>query len=180
MPEGAGAPHGLFAEAGWRDTVIHLYSFSKSYAVPGWRLGALVTGPAAQEQICKVQDSLQICAARGGQAAAAWGVGELAGWRAGNRATINARAAAFRRAMSALNGWSIDQSGAYFAYVRHPFGDVPAGDVARLLATRWGILALPGPYFGPGQERHLRMAFANVDEAAIRQAVARLALAGRG
>jgi hypothetical protein len=133
----------------------------------------------AQAQIGKVLDSVQICPARAGQAAVAWGIPALADWRAANRADINACAAAFRRAMSGLNGWSVDQAGAYFAYVRHPFADAPAAQVAEMLAKRWGVLALPGPYFGPGQERHLRMAFANVDQQAITQAVARLALMGR-
>ena len=53
-----------------------------------------------------------------------------------------------------------------------------AAHVAEMLARRWGVLALPGSYFGPGQEAHLRMAFANVDAAAIAQAVGRLALVG--
>ena len=48
-----------------------------------------------------------------------------------------------------------------------------------MLAVRWGVLALPGSYFGPGQENHVRLAFANADEAGIRQAVARMALAAR-
>ena len=29
------------------------------------------------------------------------------------------------------------------------------------------MLCLPGSYFGPGNERHLRIAFANADNAAI-------------
>jgi aspartate/methionine/tyrosine aminotransferase len=180
LPAGVIAPHALFTDPAWRESVVHLYSFSKAYAVPGWRLGALVAGGAAQGQIGKVLDSVQICPSRAGQAAVAWGVGALAAWREANRADINARAGAFRRAMSGLNGWSVDQAGAYFAYVRHPFEDVPAAQAAEMLAKRWGVLALPGPFFGPGQELHLRMAFANVDESAITQAVARLALIGRG
>jgi aspartate/methionine/tyrosine aminotransferase len=180
LPEGVIAPHALFADPAWRDTVVHLYSFSKAYAVPGWRLGALVAGGAAQAEIGKVLDSVQICPARPGQVAVAWGVDALSGWRDANRCDINARASAFRRAMSGLNGWSVDQAGAYFAYVRHPFEGAPAAQVAEMLATRWGVLALPGPYFGPGQEQHLRMAFANVNEAAIKEAVARLARIGRG
>ena len=34
--------------------------------------------------------------------------------------------------------------------------------VAEKLATERGVLCLPGSYFGPGQEGHLRVAFANV------------------
>lgn len=35
-------------------------------------------------------------------------------------------------------------------------------------------MTLPGPFFGPGQERHLRLAFANADEATIARVPARL------
>lgn len=179
LPQGAAAAHGLFARPDWRGTLIQLYSFSKAYAVPGWRLGALVAGAAAQAEIGKILDSLQICPARAGQDAVAWGVGALSDWREANRAAINARADAFRRAMAGLNGWSVLSIGAYFAYLRHPFDGVPATDVARMLAERWGVLALPGSYFGPGQERHLRVAFANVEADAIVEAAARLAQVGR-
>ena len=52
--------------------------------------------------------------------------------------------------------------GAYFAYLRHPFPGRTAREVAERLAKERGVLALPGSYFGPGQESHLRVAFANV------------------
>ena len=42
------------------------------------------------------------------------------------------------------------------------------------LAAEQGLLTLPGPFFGPGQERHLRLAFANVDAHAIAEIPARL------
>lgn len=179
MPANAAQPHQLFQDANWQDNVIQLYSFSKSYAVPGWRLGAIAAGEAMQAQIGKVLDCVQICPARFGQQAVAWGIEALRDWREANRDDINARAATFRQTMSELNGWSVDQAGAYFAYVRHPFGDVPAVQVAEMMAKRWGVLALPGSYFGPGQDGHLRMAFANVTTPAITNAVSRLALMAR-
>ncbi|MGL4441579.1 MAG: aminotransferase, partial [Bosea sp. (in: a-proteobacteria)] len=180
LPASAGQPHTLFQDADWKQNVIQLYSFSKSYAVPGWRLGTIVAGETVQAEIGKVLDCVQICPSRAGQQAVAWGIEALRDWREANRSDINARATAFRRAMSGLNGWSVDQSGAYFAYVRHPFGETPAAQVAEMLARRWGVLALPGSYFGPGQDGHLRMAFANVTTPAIADAVARLALMRRG
>jgi aspartate/methionine/tyrosine aminotransferase len=178
MPAGQDRPHQVLSQKDWRGHVIQLYSFSKAYAVPGWRLGAIVAGADIQAEIGKVLDCVQICPARPGQEAAAWAVPELRSWREANRADINARADAFRRAMSGLNGWSVDQVGAYFAYVRHPMDGVPAAEVAEALARRWGVLALPGSYFGPGQEQHLRMAFANAATPAITDAVTRLALFG--
>ncbi|ODN71260.1 Methionine aminotransferase [Methylobrevis pamukkalensis] len=46
LPEGHGAPHGLLATPGWRRNFVQLYSFSKAFGIPGYRLGAAV-GDAA-------------------------------------------------------------------------------------------------------------------------------------
>lgn len=162
LPAGAGRPHEVFAASAWRDSVIGLYSFSKAYAVPGWRLGAITAGEKVIAQIGKVLDCVQISPVRAGQQAVAWGIDGIRAWREANRAEINARADAFRAAMAPLNGWRVLAAGAYFAYVAHPFAELPAAEVVRLLVQERGVLALPGPYFGPGQERHLRVAIANV------------------
>ena len=175
LGESAGRAHELLADPAWRDTVIQLYSFSKAYAVPGHRLGAITAGPAAMAGILKILDSFQICPARPGQAALAWAIEGLADWRAATRATINGRIDAFRTVVQACPGWAISSIGAYFAYVRHPFAGVPAERVAEALATGRGVLGLPGSYFGPGQDGHLRFAFANADEAAIATLPKRLA-----
>jgi aspartate/methionine/tyrosine aminotransferase len=40
-------------------------------------------------------------------------------------------------------------------------------------------MTLPGPFFGPGQERHLRLAFANAAEDVLAQVPGRLTALGR-
>lgn len=161
LPENVDRPHEVFAASGWQDSVIGLYSFSKAYAVPGWRLGAITGGDRLLSQIAKVQDCVQISPVRAGQSAILWGIDGIREWREANRAEINARASLFREAMAPLNGWRVLAAGAYFAYVAHPC-QAPAADVVRDLVQQRGVLALPGPYFGPGQEQHLRIAIANV------------------
>ncbi len=47
--------------------------------------------------------------------------------------------------------------------------------VAERLAAERGLLGLPGPFFGPGQDRHIRLAFANAGLEAIAAVPARLA-----
>ncbi len=171
---GDAPPHATFADPAWRHVLVHLYSFSKSYCVPGHRVGAIVAGPAIRTQLLKVLDTLQICAPRAPQAALAWAVPALASWRAGNRDVMAARAAAFRRAFAAVRDWRIDALGGYFAYLRLPEAAPDASAMAERLAAERGLMTLPGPFFGPGQERHLRLAFANADEATIAQVPARL------
>jgi aspartate/methionine/tyrosine aminotransferase len=161
-PGDAGAPHEVFAATPWQDSVIGLYSFSKAYAVPGWRLGAITAGEPVMAEIAKVLDCVQISPVRAGQAAISWAIEGTRPWREANREEINARAALFRAAMAPLAGWQVLAAGAYFAYVAHPFPGMPAAEVVRRLVQERGVLALPGPYFGPGQEQHLRIAIANV------------------
>lgn len=163
LPEGAGRPHNLFAGGpGGRGHVIQLYSFSKAYAIPGHRLGAIVAPAPLMPDIGKVLDCLQICAPRVGQVACTWAIEGMRAERAANRAELARRAAAFRAAFDGSNGWRLRAIGAYFAFLEHPFAGVAAPDVARALARTRGVLALPATCFGPGQERYLRAAFANV------------------
>jgi aspartate/methionine/tyrosine aminotransferase len=114
------------------------------------------------EQAAKILDCIQICAPRAAQAALPWAIDGLRDWREAKRAEINRRAQVFRRALAPLPEWRIESAGAYFAYLRHPFPGATAQAVAERLATERGVLCLPGSYFGPGQEGHLRVAFANV------------------
>ncbi|HLM39053.1 MAG TPA: aminotransferase [Microvirga sp.] len=162
LPQDLNRAHGLFATDAWRDTVIQLYSFSKSYAIPGHRTGAVTADARLVEQAAKILDCIQICAPRAAQAALPWAIDGLRDWREANRAEINRRAQVFRRALAPLPEWRIESAGAYFAYLRHPFPGATAQAVAERLATERGVLCLPGSYFGPGQEGHLRVAFANV------------------
>ena len=175
IPEAAGAPHGLFQDAAWRDHVVHLYSFSKAYCVPGHRIGAIAAGAGFQRELAKAIDTVQICPPRAAQIALASAVAGLRDWRAGNRAIMAARAEAFRAAMAPLNAWRIDALGTYFAYLRLPDGLADAEATAEMLAVERGLLGLPGSFFGPGQERHLRLAFANAEEAVIAAVPRRLA-----
>jgi aspartate/methionine/tyrosine aminotransferase len=162
LPSGVNRAHGLFTSEDWRPTVIQLYSFSKSYAIPGHRMGAITADAALVEQVAKVLDCIQICAPRAAQAALPWAIEGLRDWREENRAEINRRAQVFREALAPLPEWRIESVGAYFAYLSHPFPERTAQMVAEKLATERGVLGLPGSYFGPGQDRHLRIAFANV------------------
>jgi aspartate/methionine/tyrosine aminotransferase len=162
LPQGMNRAHGLFIGDEWRNAVIQLYSFSKSYAIPGHRTGAITADAALIEQIAKILDCIQICAPRTAQAALPWAIGALRDWREDNRAEINGRAQVFVNALTPLPEWTIESVGAYFAYLRHPFPNAKAQQVAEKLATERGVLCLPGSYFGPGQEGHLRVAIANV------------------
>ncbi len=178
LPAEQSPPHRLFSDPSWREGVVHLTSFSKSYCIPGHRVGAVAAGPALMAEIGKVLDTMQICPPRPAQAALGWAIPALAGWRGANRAVMAERAAVFRRGVGQLPGWRIDSIGTFFAYLRLPEGAPDAMTAAETLAAEQGLLTLPGPFFGPGQERHLRLAFANAEVETIAEVPTRLSAIG--
>ena len=49
LPEGA-RPHELFSDPDWRGTLVHLYSFSKVFALTGYRVGGVTAGAGADRR----------------------------------------------------------------------------------------------------------------------------------
>lgn len=176
LPLDLATPHNLFAINGWQDHLIQLYSFSKSYCIPGHRLGAVTSGEALIFQLAKIIDNIQICAPRAPQQAITPMLEKLASWRHENRIQIAARAALFSDVINGLDGWQLVSTGAYFGYVRHPFDEVGSRDMAHRMARDVGVLTIPGTFFGTGQEHYLRFAFANAGRDVIAQLPERLLL----
>ncbi|WP_137700371.1 aminotransferase [Marimonas lutisalis] len=175
----SGAPHDLFTDPDWPDTLIHLYSFSKAYRLTGHRVGALVANADLLREVEKFIDTVTICPSQLGQRAALWGMQNLAQWLAGERAEILDRRAAIEEGFPRLaaQGWKLLGLGAYFAYVEHPF-DMPSDQLAPRLVEQAGVLLLPGTMFMPEGDptgtRQLRIAFANIDRAGISELFSRL------
>lgn len=170
-----GPPHDLLQRAGWDRNLIQLFSFSKSYAMTGYRVGAMAASPELIEQVAKIIDSTTICPSHIGQTAALYGLTHLTEWRQQKANMLRQRIARLRECFddSRLR-YQLACSGAYFAYVRHPFDNLSAYSVARRLADDFNILSLPGPMFGPDQEPYMRFAFANLEAGYIPELVERL------
>ena len=173
-------PHALFARGDWAETLVHLYSFSKVYCLTGYRVGALIAGAGFISEVAKTMDCVAICAPRIAQRAALFGLETLAGWRRDKRAMMQDRVAALRQALRRNDmAYEVVSSGAYFAYLRHPFEGTPSAAVARSLADAHNVLCMPGGMFGPDQESYLRLAFANL-EARHMSALAERLVASQG
>ena len=172
-------PHTLFSRPDWSDTLIHLYSFSKAYCMAGYRIGCMATNPALLRETLKIADCVALCPSHIGQLAATFCLEHLDAWKRKYRRTVHDRVAyAARRLREANTGFEVVSSGGYFVYLRHPFTDRSSVSVGRGLAEDHGILCLAGSMFGPGQDRYLRLAFANVDLPAIDELVTRIGRIG--
>jgi aspartate/methionine/tyrosine aminotransferase/single-stranded DNA-binding protein len=130
LPRQRRAPHDLFADPDWDDTLVHLYSFSKAYRLTGHRVGALMASEARLAEVEKFLDTVAICPPQVGQIGALWGMRNLSDWLAGERPRSWPAATRWWRGSSGCPGWQLLGCGAYFAYARHPF-DAPSDVVAK-------------------------------------------------
>lgn len=170
-----GPPHNLIQEGHWDETLVQLYSFSKTFSLTGYRVGAVSASTRVIEAVAKVMDTVQICTPRISQDAALYGLKHAWPWVAEKRAMLAGRENAMKRIFRENDlGYELISAGGYFAYIRHPFAHLSAKEVARGLADNQNILCLPGSFFGPGQERFLRFAFANIEESDMDSLAARL------
>lgn len=166
----------------WRKHFIHLFSFSKSYCVPGHRLGAIVAPPEVLEQIKTVLDNIQICPPRPIQLALADMLLELRPFIRENAQALAHRHELFRLLLPRT--WKIGSQGGYYAFVRHPFKGIPATDVCRRMAIEAGVVTLPAAFFAPRklsdqefeeeEQRWVRFSVANVDDERIKRVCQRL------
>ena len=171
--------HTLWAHPAAQDHLIVLYSFSKAYRLTGHRVGAVIAAAPQISEIEKFLDTVTICPAQTGQFAAQWGLEHLDDWVERERQGTIQKLAQFRQAFDRLRpyGWTLLGSGAYFAYVAHPFA-MSSVQAAKAVLREGHVLALPGAFFSPDEKRighdHLRVAFANIDGETIETFVDRL------
>ena len=171
--------HTLWAHPAAQDHLIVLYSFSKAYRLTGHRVGAVIAAASQISEIEKFLDTVTICPAQTGQFAAQWGLEHLDDWVEHERQGTIQKLAQFRQAFDRLRpyGWTLLGSGAYFAYVAHPFA-MSSIQAAKAVLREGHVLALPGAFFSPDENRlghdHLRIAFANIDGETIETFVDRL------
>lgn len=168
-------PHPLFADPEWHETVISLHSFSKDFAIPGYRVGAIVGGTALLTEALKLLDCVAISAPRIGMEAALAGLLHAGGWRREQAERIAGLQIGFESVMAGRpGGFELVSAGAYFGWVRHPFPDVPTAEVVRRLVHDADALVIPGTAFTARDEAMLRFSFANLTPAEIDELGGRL------
>ena len=150
---------------GLRDRTISIYSFSKEYAMTGWRIGYL-TGPAPMlEVMAPVQEAMASCVNSATQRAA------LAAIRGPQDCVETMRQAYQRRRdlvverLSRVPGVRCPRpDGAFYAFpdVRQVTHDT-AGLAERLLFDH-RVVVSPGEAFGPRSGGFLRLSYACSDE----------------
>lgn len=153
---------------------ISLFSFSKSYGMSGYRMGAMVVPADMYEAVIKVQDTVIICPPGPSQAAAIAAL-EIGGAypRQFLPALEDAREV-FIDGMDALGGVSMPVTNGAFYFLLQLDTHKAAWDIALRLIEDFGVVTIPGEAFAAAQPS-LRIAYGNITEREAREGMRRLA-----
>jgi aminotransferase len=160
--------------ADWRRNVVVIGTFSKAFAMMGWRVGYILADAAVCEQATKVQDAMIICAPTISQMAAEALVREDWDYPRTFHAELLDRR---RRLSSALTrgagvSW-VPTAGGFFAFARVD-GCTDSNELAVRLLEEAHVVTLPGTSFGRSGEGYLRLSYGSVDADDLDEAGERL------
>jgi aspartate/methionine/tyrosine aminotransferase len=149
----------------FRDHVITVNSFSKTYAMTGWRLGYAVATEELAEAMGRLNGSTNSCTATMTQLA---GVAALEG---SQKCVIEMVHAFERRRKVLLDGLSeikslscLPPKGAFYAFVNIKKTGLDSGSLAMKLLVGGHVATVPGSAFGSFGEGYIRIAYANSEE----------------
>lgn len=158
----------------WRDNVVVIGTFSKSFGMMGWRVGFLLADAAICEQAVKVQDAMIICAPVISQMAAEAAVREDWAYPAIFHDELRRRRRLLADGLQSIRGvdWTPTRGG-MFAFARIAGCD----DSTRLsndLLERAHLVTIPGAAFGASGEGFLRLSYGYASQADLAEAIQRL------
>lgn len=156
------------------DRVISIFSFSKDYAMTGWRIGYLCAAPDVVERIVHIQEALLACPSWLGQRAAEAAL-------LGPQDDISRMRAIYQQrrdlAVAALQQQGLLASrpaGAFYALAHVGPVDLDTFDLSRRLLLAEHVAVAPGQTFGLGGAGLVRLSLA-ASEDSIATGITRLA-----
>jgi aspartate/methionine/tyrosine aminotransferase len=152
---------------------ISLFSFSKSYGMPGYRIGYAVFPKHVYNEMLKVQDTLAICAPSSLQLAAEAAIKLGASYPRKFIPQIEKVRRIFIEGLAGLDFAELPiTKGSYYFLLRLKTKKEDWA-IAKKLVEEYGVITVPGRVFG-ARYPSLRVAYANVDESIAEKGISRL------
>ena len=152
-------PHVSFLGAGY-DKVIMLNSFSKTFAMTGWRIGYVLSPhKEAMEQVTKMQYYVTACSNDAMQYAVLEAMEKASSYPDEMRNEFQTRRDLITTRLNQMDGVSCHEpKGAFYVF---PKFDTPGLNSEQLAIEMLneGVLCSPGSAFGASGEGHLRFAY---------------------
>lgn len=150
----------------YRKKVIRVFSFSKAYAMTGWRIAFLHSDKEVVDDIIKIHDSLVTCAPvvsqYAAQAALDLGAGVIDDFRKQYHRRRDLICERLDKLAHVFSYQLPDSSYFVFPRIREPNGDSWAFSLELLRKAK--VAAVPGIAFGPSGEHHIRFCFGRAEQ----------------
>ncbi len=147
--------------------VLSCYTFSKTYAMTGWRIGYLAGPPEAAALGNKIQQALALCVNAPGQMAALAALTGPQDVVAEMRDTYRERRDALLALFAEHGVTCVPPAGAFYAWVGVAGRAASARDFALELLRREHVAVAPGTAFGPAGEGWVRLSLATETDALL-------------
>lgn len=139
--------------------VVTLGSFSKTYAMSGWRAGFAVAPPAIAERLVRVVEHTLTCVPPFVQDACHWALVHGAAEASALRDQLRERRDALLGRLDDLPGLSyVPPDGALYVFPRYDLG-LSSEEFALRLLSEERVAVAPGAAFGPRGEQHVRISY---------------------
>jgi aminotransferase len=163
-----------------RDRVLVINSFSKTWAMTGWRVGFALGAREIVSAMPRIQEGIVSCVPTFVQRAALEALTGADAAFAGMLSDYARRRDLAVDGLNAIPGIScLKPPGSFYAFPNIKALGVPSQAFAEDLVTQAGVVVVPGSAFGAMGEGYLRIVFANSDEN-IREALRRIGRFVRG
>jgi len=160
--------------SGMEDRTLTINSFSKTYAMTGWRVGFIAADKEIMKEIVKVHHTMNVCACGISQKAA---VAALTGPQDFVKEMVTEYDRRRREIVSLANeipGFRCQMpKGAFYIFPNIETFQMPSMELAKHIIKEARVVTVPGSAFGSGGEGHLRISYAASLEN-IREALGRI------
>jgi aminotransferase len=158
----------------WTDNVVVVGTFSKSFAMTGWRVGYLLADARVCEQAIKIQDAMIICAPVISQRAVEAAIREDWNYITRFHDELRTRREALRSGIAGIPRLHWEPTGGgFFAFVRFQH-ELPSEQLAAAILERAHVVTIPGSAFGKSGEGFLRLSYGAVGMDELTDACERL------
>ena len=158
-----------------KENIVYLYSFSKSYAMGGWRLSYMVMPAELKREAIKVHDATMICAPRISQLAGIVALSQPSNHKQEFEAILANRRELIQQRLENVPHVFSNQKpeGAYYIFPKINATHTNSKEFSIDLLYKVKVAVTPGSAFGPSGEHHVRIAYC-VDEDTINLAFDRI------
>ncbi|MFW9990838.1 MAG: pyridoxal phosphate-dependent aminotransferase [Candidatus Odinarchaeota archaeon] len=144
----------------WRQNIIVINGFAKTFAMTGYRLGWTVSQADIASGILKVIEATTTCP----NSLSQWGGIAALENRTDARKFINQTFPERRRIIleeiQKTDGFSLESiDGAFYGFIKYTFTDKPSQEVAKEILLNTNVCVVPGTAFGDSAEGYLRITF---------------------